>query len=202
MDKLDKWSEIVENVFLGLDPIVGTSNDKEFNIHFDDPNSLETKLQAHANIYACLYGTTWETPFCFQCPFPFDMTGAQKIKTIDKRNKIIMKTYEEEKTMYQQIADICEVDALLLFSGFEKDDFDGKQFLIGLTNIQNTSVKYTIDDWTNAKRLQIELIPFDECATCRKKGKLFRCSRCKKALYCSVECQKKSWIESHSKLCW
>lgn len=38
------------------------------------------------------------------------------------------------------------------------------------------------------------------CATCGIRTKLSACSRCKIALYCSVDCQKKSWV-SHKKSC-
>lgn len=201
MDKIEKWSKIVETVFSGEYPIVSASSDKVFNINFDDSNTSETKLIAHADIYACLDSTTWITPFSFQCPFPFDMTQANKIKNIDGRKKIELKNSQEEKAMYEQISNNCDVDVILLLGGFEEDLLKGKRFVIGLTNIQNVSIKNTQEDLKKYKKIESEIISSDECATCRKKEKLFRCSRCKKSLYCSVECQKKSWIDGHSKIC-
>jgi hypothetical protein len=43
--------------------------------------------------------------------------------------------------------------------------------------------------------------PSDACWACRKGGvRLMACAKCKKARYCSAECQKKSWKE-HKKVC-
>ena len=44
----------------------------------------------------------------------------------------------------------------------------------------------------------------DCCATCNKHSsqvKLMKCSKCRKQLYCSVECQKSDW-KNHIKECW
>jgi MYND finger len=39
------------------------------------------------------------------------------------------------------------------------------------------------------------------CSTCGAKNPYQRCSRCRCAFYCSVDCQKKHWYESHNLVC-
>ncbi|KAL3935603.1 MAG: hypothetical protein SGBAC_008912 [Bacillariaceae sp.] len=41
----------------------------------------------------------------------------------------------------------------------------------------------------------------DQCQVCGKEGKVHRCSRCKIARYCSIECQKSDWKAGHRKTC-
>lgn len=43
-------------------------------------------------------------------------------------------------------------------------------------------------------------MPFYRCCICRKQGDMKRCSKCKSAFYCSVDCQKKDW-RTHKPKC-
>merc|ERR1712232_688999 len=40
-----------------------------------------------------------------------------------------------------------------------------------------------------------------KCSHCGKKGKLFCCTACMLAVYCSKSCQKKDWKADHSQHC-
>ena len=39
------------------------------------------------------------------------------------------------------------------------------------------------------------------CDVCGKEENTKACSRCRKAFYCSVECQKKDWVSGHKSVC-
>lgn len=48
--------------------------------------------------------------------------------------------------------------------------------------------------------MTIENTNLHSCLTCKKEGISLRCNRCKKAYYCTKECQVKDW-KNHKKLC-
>ena len=53
--------------------------------------------------------------------------------------------------------------------------------------------------------LQVGRVP-RECNNCHKiddkEHRHYQCNRCRQAIYCSKECQKKHWVASHKQNCW
>ena len=52
-----------------------------------------------------------------------------------------------------------------------------------------------------AAKEELARLNVNVCMCCGKEGETMTCSRCKKPQYCSKECQKKHWHESHWKYC-
>lgn len=199
MDYFKKWYERESRVFGKDESLFISHNSNE--AYFADVDTKEIKIKSSVTLYARIYGKFFEWAWNFNKGLCIDET--KKIKNLGLKSKILLKSYDEEKSYYQLIVDTCNVDEL--FSTTNIDDNIRYLYLYGLTNIEELhgNFKKLSSIYKEGINKKISDIIFKKsiCFNCKEICKTpLRCSNCKKIIYCSKNCQKKDWI-NHKNIC-